>query len=66
MTTNEIRDMITTTLWRESRGDWDLGLSSADDAAAFRDAIADANMTDDDALRAYDLLHNRAVFGHAF
>jgi hypothetical protein len=42
-----------------------LGMS-ADDAAKVRDEIIDADLADDAALAAHDLLHSRAIAGRAF
>lgn len=43
----------------------DLGLTLAQ-AAEMREQIAANERTDDDALTAYDLLHNRVISGRAF
>jgi hypothetical protein len=42
-----------------------MGLTT-DEAKALRDEIVDADLTDDDALRAHDMLHHRVVFGRSF
>lgn len=46
-------------------GSHDLGMTMRE-AGDLRDAIADADLHDIGALAAYDLLHNRAIFGRAW
>jgi hypothetical protein len=60
--TTALRQTITEVLASKER---DLGMT-AKQARAICNAIIDADLADDDALRAYDLLADRDVFGRAF
>jgi hypothetical protein len=57
-----LRDRIEQVLKQDSPG---LGLHDAE-AAELLDAIAEANLGDPAALRAYDLLHQRVTYGRAW
>jgi len=62
MSNEQITEQIAAVLRSESP---DLGITQTQ-AQALRDAIIDADLCDNDALQAYDLLHNLTTFGRAF